>query len=267
MRIVTISALVAAAVVTGGVVLAHENANHAGMFKHHVTERINSALDAAKATPEQRATLDKTRDRVFAALEASHQGQSAHMQKVMELFVADRIDPAQLKTLRDDHEATARADGDAIVKALVEAHDTLQPSQRSAVAENLRAHKPEGPPKMVADWFKKKIMSHVNEGLDSVKASAEQRTAVENAIEQVLTAVHDEHEGTAGHMEAALKLFEADRIDQTQLDKLRADTQARHQKIGDAVVQAFHDVHDVLTAAQRKQLVAWVQANHPHLGG
>jgi hypothetical protein len=187
------------------------------------------------------------------------------MQKVMSLFEADKIDVAQVKALRDQHDATARADAEAIHAAIAEAHDVLRPDQRKAVADYLRAHKPDQPPRAVADWFKKRVFSHVNDALDQVKANEQQRTAVANAIEQVWTAFQSEHEAMPAHMEQALKVFESDKIDPKQVQALRAEQQARHQKISDAIVQAFHDVHDALTSAQRKQLVAWVRANHAHM--
>jgi Spy/CpxP family protein refolding chaperone len=194
MRLLKISALVLVAV-AGAAALAHEGGKmHHGFFRHHINMRIEGALDAAKATPQQRATIEKARDRVFAAIEGSHAGKQEHMQKVMSLFEADKIDPAQVKALRDQHDATARADGDAILAAIQEAHDTLQPQQRKAVAEYLRAHKPEAPPRAVGEWFKHRAFSHVNDALDQVKASQEQRVAVENAIEQVWNPFHAEHE-------------------------------------------------------------------------
>ena len=265
MRLLTISAIVLAA--AGGVVLARENVGRQQFFRRHMEKQIDGAFDAAKPSTEQRAALEKTKQRVLTSIEASHQNQQSNIQKVMQLFEADKIDAAQVKALRDSHEAAARADGDAILAALTEAHDTLQPAQRRAVGDQLRTMKHEGPPKAVADWFKKRALEHVNEALDSIKASPQQRAAIETALEQVWNTMHEEHAAGAGHLETAIQLFEAEKVDAAQVAKLRADHQARRQKVGDAVVQAFHDVHDALTATQRKELVSWVRANHPHFGG
>ena len=211
MRLLTISAIVLAT--AGGVVLARENAGKHEFFRRHIEKRIDAAFDAAKATTEQRASLEKTKQRVLASIEASHQNQSANIQKVMELFQADTIDAAQVKALRDSHEAAARADGDAIVAALNEAHATLTPAQRRAVGEQLRTQKNDGPPKAVGEWFKKRALEHVNEALDSDKATPAQRTAISAALEHVWTTIHEEHEAGAGHTETAVKLFESDKID------------------------------------------------------
>jgi hypothetical protein len=264
MRLLKVAAV--GLLVAGGVALAHEGAKHHGEFMHrHISQKIEGALDAAQATPDQRARIEKAKDRVFASIEASHQNRKAHMEKVLALFETDKLDPAQIQSLRADHEAAAKADGEAILGAITEAHDTLNAQQRKAVADYIKAHKPEAPPKAVGEWFKKRAFSHVNDALEQVKASQEQRVAVENALEQVWNAVKDEHEASAGHIDQALALFQADKLDPGQIAKLRAEHQARRQKIGDAIVQAFHDVHDALTSAQRKQLVAWVRTNHPHM--
>lgn len=253
----------AAVILVGGVVLAHEG--HGKLMQQHINQRVEDTIDAAKPTPEQRARLEQAKQRVFDTFAASHGNRKDHMEKVIALFEAEKVDAAQVKALRDEHEATARADGDAIVAALTEAHETLQPQQRKAVADYIRAHKPEGPPKAVGEWFKKRAYAHMNDALDHVKASAEQRKAVENAIDQVWASVREEHEAGAGHIDAALKIFEADRLDKGAIEQLRNQQHARSAKIGDAITQAFHDVHDALTSAQRKELVAWVRANHPHM--
>jgi Spy/CpxP family protein refolding chaperone len=265
MRFLRVSIIALAVAGTAALALAHGGHHAGGFMRHHINMRIDGALEAAKATAQQRTTIERARDRVFAAIEKSHEGRRQHMEKVMALFEADRIDAAQVQALRAEHDAAARADGDAILAAISESHDTLEPSQRKAVADYLRAHKPEAPPKAVGEWFKRRAFSHVNDALDQVKASQEQRVAVENAIEQVFNAFRAEHESAPGHIDQALKLFEADRIDPKQVAALRAEHEARRQKVSDAIVQAFHDVHDALTSAQRKQLVAWVRANHAQL--
>ena len=265
MRLLKVSLLVGA-LVAGGAVLAHEGARHHHEFmRRHINQRIDGALDAAKASPQQRAAIEKARDRVFGTIEQSHQNRRGHIAKIIQLFEADKIDNAAVQQLRSEHDTVARADRDAILAAITEAHDTLNATQRKAVADYLRAHKPEAPPRAVGDWFKKRALSHVNDALDQVKVSQEQRAAIENALEQVWSAVESEHKASGAHLDEALKLFEADKIDPAQVAKMKSEHQAKAQKIGDAVVQAFHDVHDALTSAQRKQLVAWVRANHPHM--
>src|SRR5262245_51437970 len=83
----------------------HEH--HRGMWKQHVSARIDEALDAAAATPAQRSAIRVARDRMFVALEATHQdhqrGQAppglrpgaqrrAGLLQALALFEADQLD-------------------------------------------------------------------------------------------------------------------------------------------------------------------------------
>jgi Spy/CpxP family protein refolding chaperone len=264
MRIVKIAA-VAVALLVGGAVLARGGHHRGGFFKRHVNAKIEGALDAAKASAEQRATIEKARDRVFSTIEASHASKQAHMGKVLQLFEADQIDPAQVKAVRAEYDAAAKANAEAILQALTETHQALQPAQRKAVVEYARANKPEGPPQAAVDWFKRRAFSHVKDALDEVKANDVQRAAVENALEQVWNAFKAEHDAGKGHIDEALKLFASDSVDAQAIAKLRSEHDARRQKISDAITQAFHDVHDTLTSAQRKQLVTWVRSHNRHM--
>jgi hypothetical protein len=68
MRKLSVIALLGA-VVVGGAVLAQEGHHHGGFMRHHINSRINAALDAAKVNAEQRASIEKSRDKVFAAFD------------------------------------------------------------------------------------------------------------------------------------------------------------------------------------------------------
>jgi Spy/CpxP family protein refolding chaperone len=93
-------------------------------------------------TADQRAKIYAARDRAFAAVEAHRQTRGAHMQEALALFEADTIDPGRLAAFRSQHEAEHRQVADAISQALVEIHDVLTTTQRKAVADWVRAHRP-----------------------------------------------------------------------------------------------------------------------------
>jgi Spy/CpxP family protein refolding chaperone len=111
-----------------------------GMMKRFVAATIDDALDQAKVSPEQRAAIHAARDRVFAAVEQHWQSRRSRMDEVLGLFEADRVDLAQVAALRQTREEEHRRLADTIEQALVEAHDTLTPAQRKAVADYVRAH-------------------------------------------------------------------------------------------------------------------------------
>jgi protein CpxP len=124
----------------GAVAWAGPGARH-GMMKRVATAMIDEALEPANVTPEQRIKIYAVRDRVFATLEARHQGRRAHMEEALSLFEADTVDSARLTAFRAQREAEHRQMADTITQAITEVHDVLTPVQRKAVADWIRAHR------------------------------------------------------------------------------------------------------------------------------
>ncbi|MSP59108.1 MAG: periplasmic heavy metal sensor [Myxococcales bacterium] len=122
----------------------HRGGRHAGFMKRMAAARIEDALDAAQATAAQRETIHGARDRAFAALEAGRPDPGAALDAALDLFAADRLDSDKIAALRAEHQAKARAAGEAIVQAVTEAHDALGPAQRRAIGDFVRAHHPQG---------------------------------------------------------------------------------------------------------------------------
>jgi Spy/CpxP family protein refolding chaperone len=112
-----------------------------GMMKRFVAVAIDDALDAAKATPEQRARIHAARDRALAAVETHMADRGGRLDEVLSAFEADRLDPAALQAMRARREDEHRRIADAIQSAIVEAHDTLTPEQRRIVTDWVRAHR------------------------------------------------------------------------------------------------------------------------------
>ncbi len=136
-------AVAAVGLVSGAAALAASAApGHFGrerMMKHFVTAVIDDALDEAKVTPEQRASIYASRDRAMEVIAQHRQSRQAHLEEALALFEADRVDPAQLQAMRSQREAEHRQVADAIVQAIGEVHDTLTPVQRKAVTDWVRA--------------------------------------------------------------------------------------------------------------------------------
>jgi Spy/CpxP family protein refolding chaperone len=115
---------------------------HGRMMKRMVSAALDEALDQAGVTAAQRTAIHAARDRAFAALEAQMPERSAHREKVLALFEADRIEPAQLQALHAEMEQRHQAARSAITQSIVEIHDTLTPTQRRVVAQFVRSHGP-----------------------------------------------------------------------------------------------------------------------------
>jgi Spy/CpxP family protein refolding chaperone len=113
---------------------------HQRVMKRMVTAALDEALDDAKVTAEQRATVHAARDRVFTALESHRRDKQGRMDTVLGLFEADRLEAGQLDQFREQLAAEHRRIGDVIGAALVEIHEALTPEQRRSVAAWVRAH-------------------------------------------------------------------------------------------------------------------------------
>jgi Spy/CpxP family protein refolding chaperone len=135
---VAVAALTGIGIMKGS---AHAGFGHGrqAIMKRFVTSAIDDVLDEAKVTPQQRATLTASRDRVFSVMENNMRDNRGHMEDALRLFEADRVDEAQLKALRTQREAAHKQVADAVQQALTEAHDTLTPQQRHVVAERIRS--------------------------------------------------------------------------------------------------------------------------------
>jgi Spy/CpxP family protein refolding chaperone len=274
-NIVKTSLLVALAAVSlgaGGVALAR----HAGggwgpeRMKAKVTERIDEALDVAKATPAQKTAVYAARDHVFATFEESHGDHRAQMEKVLNLFEADKVDPAQIAALRAEHEARAQRIGDAVVQAIYDVHDALTPAQRKLVADWARTHKPGqmmgpgGHHGRGAAFFKAMVSTRIDEALDAAHVTDAQKARLHETRDRVFAVVEAAHqEDPSPRIDQALTLFEADKLDAAKVAELRAQHLAQGKKVGDALVGAVTEAHDVLTAPQRKALTDWLRAQGP----
>jgi len=262
-------AALAALVVAGASALAasHFGAGHHGFWKQRISAHIDEVLAAAKASPDQRTLVHAARDHVFDTMQANQNGHAADFKQALALFAADRIDPAQVQALRARHQAAMKSTGDAIVQALTDAHDAFTAAQRQAVVAYLKSHRPDA---QMGEWHlamgKRMVTARVDGALDVLKASDAQRSAIHASVDRAVAAVEQVHKQHQADRDTGLALFAADRIDASKLAALRAQRESEITNAGDAIVRAVTEVHDTLTAAQRQQLVAFLQAHHRHFG-
>lgn len=261
---IAIAGALLVAVVAGGVALASGRL-HDGFVKRRLTRHIDAALDAVNATPAQRDAIFAARDQVFDTLAANRQAEQAHLTAALALWESERMDPAALAALRADHQAAMKKTGDAVVQALSDAHDALTSAQRAQLATYLRAHQP---PKMdgARPFFKHMVSERVDDMLDQIHASADQRTRVQAAVTRAVDAIHGGMGDHAARFDEAIAVFTADKLDGAKIAALQASHQAQAQKVGDAVVQALTDIHDTLDAGQRKQVADFIRSHHGHGG-
>ena len=115
--------------------------------------------------------------------------------------------------------------------------------------------------------MKRVASAMIDEALEPANVTPEQRAKIYAARDRAFAALEAQHQTRGAHMGEALALFEADSVDPARLAAFRAQREAEHRQIADAITQAITDVHDVLTPAQRKAVADWVRANRPGHGG
>src|SRR5262249_50624662 len=92
-------------------------AEHGGFWKSRVSAHFDEALEAAKATPEQKNAVYAARDHLFAAWADERKTHHGELESALTLFSAERLDPQALASHRAMHEADAKQMGDALVQA------------------------------------------------------------------------------------------------------------------------------------------------------
>lgn len=262
---IALAGVMVLALAAGHVALASGHL-HGDFVKRRVTRHIDAALDAVGATSAQRDAVHAARDHVFATIEENRRADKGDLDAALSVWQSDRLDPAAVATLRAHHLAAAKKTGDAVVQALSDAHDALTAPQRAKLADFMRANRP---PQMdgAKPFMKHMVKEHVDDMLDQIHATADQRAKVTGAVERVFAAVSDGMSDHAAHFDDAIAVFTADQIDQAKIAALQAERQQKMQKVGDTIVQALTDIHDALDAGQRKQVADFVRSHHPGHGG
>jgi len=232
-----------------------------------MAKRLDQALDAVKATPAQRQSIEAARDHVIATIQEVHKDKRGAMQQALDLFAADRIDTQKLSALRAQHQADAKKIGDAIVVAVQSTHDALTSAQRQQLVAYLKTNKPLPPMhERHANLMKQAVSVHVDDMLDRLQASDSQRKTIHAAVNKAVATIEQNQQDHAAAFEQGLSIFAADKMDQQKIAGFRAQREAAHQKAGDAIVAAIQTVHDTLTPAQRQQLVSFVKEHHGRMG-
>lgn len=107
----------------------------------------------------------------------------------------------------------------------------------------------------------------IDEALEPANVTPDQRAKIYAARDRVFASLEAQRQTRGAHMGEALALFEADSVDPARLAAFRAEREAEHRQLADAIIRAITEVHDVLTPAQRKAVADWIRANRPGHGG
>ena len=100
-----------------------------------VQHRIDRALSAVDATPDQREKIHTIAKSAIDDVLAMRKDPEARRTKVLALFKADTLDRQAFEALRAEQIATADAATKRILQALEDAAEVLKPEQRKKLAE------------------------------------------------------------------------------------------------------------------------------------
>ena len=124
----------------GGAAYAMGHGGHGRMMKHMVSARIEDAEDAIEATPQQRVSIEQSKQTIFKALEARASGRQQTHAQVIDLLTADKLDTAALYKIADQHAADIQDLAKVIVPEIQKVHDLLSPAQRQKLADLAKKH-------------------------------------------------------------------------------------------------------------------------------
>ena len=83
--------------------------------------------------------------------------------------------------------------------------------------------------------MKRFVAAALDDALDEARVTPEQRTAIHGARDRAFAAVETAAPARHARVDEALLLFESDTMDAASVAALRADAEARHRAVGDAV--------------------------------
>jgi protein CpxP len=95
--------------------------------------------------------------------------------------------------------------------------------------------------------------------LDSVNASAEQRSQIKAIADRARADLQSQREAGRGMRQQFMTLFTQPTVDANAVEALRAQTIAQHDQSSKRMTQAMIDISRVLTPEQRKQLAERMQ--------
>ena len=99
--------------------------------------------------------------------------------------------------------------------------------------------------------------------LSEIGANDKQKAVAHAARDEAIAAMERMHRAGKPDMDAALKIFSADVIDEKALADLRTRFQGKHAEVQQVVLAGVLKIHDQLDATQRQKLVAALKEFRP----
>ena len=112
--------------------------------------------------------------------------------------------------------------------------------------------------------FQQRITGRVNRMLDKLNATPDQRQQINGIVNNALTQLQEQRQNHEQDRAGWISALTSDNFDENALKAKAVDHATQMANI---IVPALHQVHDVLTQAQRAQLKTMMQNHHGPQGG
>ncbi len=110
-------------------------------------------------------------------------------------------------------------------------------------------------------FMKRMISATIDDALDQVRVTAEQRQTINAARDRVFAAMAEAHASRRARLEEGLALFEADQPDPGRVEALHRAGEEERERVRQAIHGAIVEAHDALTPAQRKAVADYIRAH------
>jgi Spy/CpxP family protein refolding chaperone len=131
--------------VAGAAVAAGAHHARGAFLKNRIDARVNAALDAIEATPQQRQVAEQAETEILDAIQARHQANRGAHQALLQAFTADNFDGQALQSFANARAQDVKDLATVVIPALQKIHDSLTPEQRSKLVDYIHEHHRGGP--------------------------------------------------------------------------------------------------------------------------
>ncbi|MSQ83386.1 MAG: hypothetical protein EXR77_10955 [Myxococcales bacterium] len=224
-----------------------------------IEAHVADALDVAKATPEQRKAVQAEVESLLGKGKAGMQRHHQQRKAALDVFASDKPDArtvaALVNTFLDSHDESSKG----IAAALTRMHAIFRPEQRKAIAnyvsEVMPTPKGKWQQRMGQFWAERMT----DRAFDHLQCTPDQRKSLVAIRERVTAQFEAMHGERRKHLEGALTLWQAERLDAAAVQGHLDIGRKRAQLMADFAVAQALEVHKVLTPQQRAKLVQFAQ--------
>jgi Spy/CpxP family protein refolding chaperone len=109
-------------------------------MKDRIAARVEKALDAIQATPQQREVVQQAENDIVNAIQAKMQARRGSHQALVQAFSADNFDTQAFQAFADARAQDAKDLASVIIPSLQKVHDALTPEQRAKLGTLAQQH-------------------------------------------------------------------------------------------------------------------------------